>query len=168
MYLTRKEYAQLAMDMLKEIKPLQTISDKELSKHNNEYGMWVAIYGKVFDLTEFYMNHPGGYDIIEQFGGKDATRAFEEGEHTKESVRDLVKYYVGEYDQKKPNLAEMKSKAAKDQIDQLKRERNLDHGRQCLGLFVVTLLVIMISYFIWSTYHAMKDINQGIAKTTDM
>ena len=31
--------------------------------------MWVAIHGKVFDLSNFYMEHPGGYDIIEEFGG---------------------------------------------------------------------------------------------------
>ena len=40
--------------MLSELKPLQKISDSELSRHNNEYGMWVAIHGKVFDLTTFY------------------------------------------------------------------------------------------------------------------
>ena len=59
--------------MLAEIKPLQKISDSELAKHNNEHAMWVAVHGKVFDLTEFYMEHPGGFDIIEEWAGKDAT-----------------------------------------------------------------------------------------------
>ena len=51
--------------------------------------MWVVIYGKVFDLTNFYMEHPGGWESIEDFGGKDGTEKFEEGDHMPESIRDL-------------------------------------------------------------------------------
>ena len=68
---------------------IRKIKDEELRKHNNEYGMWVVIYGKVFDLTNFYMEHPGGWDSIEAFGGKDGTEKFEEGDHMPESIRDL-------------------------------------------------------------------------------
>jgi cytochrome b involved in lipid metabolism len=66
--------------------------------------MWCALHGRVFDLTEFYMEHPGGWDIIEEFGGKDATVRYEEGEHNMSSIRDLKKYYVGEYEGKKLTL----------------------------------------------------------------
>ena len=68
--------------------------------------MWVAIHGRVFDLTDFYQDHPGGDDIIESHGGKDATNKFEEAEHGPESIRDLKKYYVGDYEGKKLTLAE--------------------------------------------------------------
>jgi cytochrome b involved in lipid metabolism len=52
--------------------------------------MWVAIHGRVFDLTEFYMEHPGGFDIIEGSAGQDATVKYEEGDHRMESIRDLT------------------------------------------------------------------------------
>ena len=74
--------------------------------------MWVAVHGKVFDLTEFYMEHPGGFDIIEEWAGKDATQAFEQGDHAIESIRDLKKYYIGEHEGRKSSLAELKSKEA--------------------------------------------------------
>ena len=53
--------------MLREIEPSdRKIKESELAKHNcDETGMWVAVHGKVFDLSEFYMEHPGGYEIIE-------------------------------------------------------------------------------------------------------
>ena len=93
---------------LLDIKPSKTITDKELMEHNSEDSLWVAIHGKVFDLTEFYMEHPGGYDIIEEYAGKDATLRYEEGEHNVSAVRDLKKYYVGEYEGKKLTLQEKK------------------------------------------------------------
>ena len=76
--------------------------------------MWVVIYGKVFDLTQFYMEHPGGYEVIEEYGGKDATQMFEEGDHCAASVRDLKKHYIGEYEGKRETLSDMKSKKAKE------------------------------------------------------
>ena len=87
-----------AKTYLSELKGLQKISASELKKHNNEYAIWVAIHGKVFDLTNFYMEHPGGWEVIEESAGTDATRRFEEGDHMPESVRDLRKYYIGDYE----------------------------------------------------------------------
>ena len=90
------------------------ISDQELSSNNTEKSMWVAIHGKVFDLTTFYMEHPGGWDIIEESGGKDATQKFDEGDHRPDSMRDLKKYYIGDYEGKKISLQEKKEIQAKE------------------------------------------------------
>ena len=100
--------------MLLDIPLKDKITDAELMKHNKEDSMWVSIHGKVFDLTSFYMEHPGGYDIIEEWGGKDATKQFEEGEHTIESIRDLKTFYIGEFEGKKITLTEMKQKNAEE------------------------------------------------------
>ena len=86
---------------LASIKPLRKITDKELKQHATGDSLWVAIYGKVFDLTEFYMDHSGGMDIIEDAAGTDCTIQYEEGAHTQSSVRDLKEYYIGEYEGKK-------------------------------------------------------------------
>lgn len=39
--------------------------------------MWVIIHDKVYDLTEFLPEHPGGQKIIMKYAGKDGTKAFE-------------------------------------------------------------------------------------------
>jgi len=54
------------------------------------------------------MEHPGGFDIIEDVAGMDATLRYEEGDHRMESIRDLAKYYIGEYEGKKLSLQEKK------------------------------------------------------------
>tara|TARA_B110001450_G_C17403334_1_gene392664 strand:+ start:137 stop:439 length:303 start_codon:yes stop_codon:yes gene_type:complete len=91
-----------------DIKPTKVITDKELMEHNSENSLWVAIHGRVFDLTDFYMEHPGGWDIIEEFAGKDGTIKYEEGEHNMTAIKELKNYYVGEYEGKKLTLQEKK------------------------------------------------------------
>ncbi|KAI8344929.1 FMN-dependent dehydrogenase-domain-containing protein [Blakeslea trispora] len=53
------------------------LSPKEVAKHNKKDDIWVIIHGKVYDLTNFLPEHPGGQKIILKYAGKDATSAFE-------------------------------------------------------------------------------------------
>ncbi|ODH52900.1 hypothetical protein GX48_00767 [Paracoccidioides brasiliensis] len=49
----------------------------EVAKHNTRDSCWVVLYGKVYDVTDFLPNHPGGANIILQLAGKDATEEFD-------------------------------------------------------------------------------------------
>ena len=49
----------------------------EIEKHNKDNDCWVILYDKVYDLTEFINEHPGGKDSIMLYAGKDATEAFD-------------------------------------------------------------------------------------------
>ena len=116
--MSKKKDQSIAMteqaESLSQIKPKRVISDKELQQHNTGESLWVVVYGKVFDLTDFYMDHSGGWDIIEEYAGRDATMKYEEGSHMPESVRDLKKYYIGEYEGKKLSFQEKKQMVAQE------------------------------------------------------
>ena len=58
---------------------LRTITEAELALHNSYTDLWVAIENKVYNLTEFQMEHPGGSDILVEVAGRDATDEFEVG-----------------------------------------------------------------------------------------
>ena len=60
-----------------EMSQLPTISLEELTKHNTEEDIWVAIGGAVYDFTEFAHEHPAGFDSIFDLAGTDGTAAFE-------------------------------------------------------------------------------------------
>jgi L-lactate dehydrogenase (cytochrome) len=49
----------------------------EVAKHNSRESCWVIIKGKVYDVTDFLDEHPGGASIILQYGGKDATEEYD-------------------------------------------------------------------------------------------
>lgn len=52
----------------------KTITKGELEKHNDEKDCWLAIGGKVYDVTKFLDNHPGGPEIVYEHAGAPACR----------------------------------------------------------------------------------------------
>ncbi|KAI5866626.1 FMN-dependent dehydrogenase-domain-containing protein [Durotheca rogersii] len=54
-----------------------SLSGVEVSKHDSKDSCWVVIHGKVYDVTEFLPEHPGGMRIILKYAGKDATAEFD-------------------------------------------------------------------------------------------
>ncbi|XP_062109116.1 cytochrome b5 [Humulus lupulus] len=70
----------------------------QVSEHNTPKDCWLIINGKVYDVTKFLEDHPGGDDVLLSATGKDATDDFEDVGHS-DSARDMLKeYYVGEID----------------------------------------------------------------------
>ncbi|ETI25286.1 hypothetical protein G647_04661 [Cladophialophora carrionii CBS 160.54] len=49
----------------------------EVANHNHRKSCWIAIHGKVYDVTEFLDEHPGGAQIILKSAGQDATAEYE-------------------------------------------------------------------------------------------
>ncbi|KAL2918377.1 hypothetical protein HK105_201777 [Polyrhizophydium stewartii] len=55
----------------------KTITTDELARHNKETDCWIAVRGRVMDITRFLDIHPGGKRILLTVAGKDATVEFE-------------------------------------------------------------------------------------------
>ncbi|KAK6462679.1 hypothetical protein DFJ63DRAFT_169384 [Scheffersomyces coipomensis] len=54
---------------------LPLLSVKQVSQHNTEKDCWVSLYKrKVYDVTTFIHEHPGGYEIILPYAGQDITK----------------------------------------------------------------------------------------------
>ncbi len=72
----------------------------EVAQHNTETNCWMAIEGKVYDVTKFIPTHPGGRAIIGGCG-KDATVLFNErptndrGPHPAQAKALLPQYEIG-------------------------------------------------------------------------
>ncbi|KAG2186716.1 hypothetical protein INT44_002942 [Umbelopsis vinacea] len=56
---------------------MKTLTLQEVAKHNTKDDLWIVIHGKVYDLTNFLPEHPGGPRIILKYAGQDATDAFD-------------------------------------------------------------------------------------------
>jgi len=67
----------------------------ELKKHNKRDDAWILLNNKIYDITKFIDNHPGG-DVILKGIGKDATELFNNvghPEYVKKTI--LPKYLIG-------------------------------------------------------------------------
>ncbi|XP_047336973.1 cytochrome b5-like [Impatiens glandulifera] len=67
----------------------------EVSHHKTGTDCWFIINGKVLDVTKFLEDHPGGDGILIEWGGKDATKVFEDIGHSKSAKEMIVKYQIG-------------------------------------------------------------------------
>ncbi|KAJ4733660.1 Cytochrome b5 [Rhynchospora pubera] len=70
----------------------------EVSEHNTNKDCWLIINGKVYDVTKFLEDHPGGDDVLISSSGKDATDDFEDVGHSTTARAMMDEYYVGDID----------------------------------------------------------------------
>ncbi|CDY47078.1 hypothetical protein BRARA_C01385 [Brassica rapa] len=68
----------------------KVFSSDEVSQHNKRDDCWLIISGKVYDVTHFMDEHPGGDEVFLSSAGKDATFDFEDVGHS-EDARELMK-----------------------------------------------------------------------------
>lgn len=52
---------------------LPTLLPSDVASHNTSKSCYVTVGTKVYDLTSFLPDHPGGGDLILEYGGKDVT-----------------------------------------------------------------------------------------------
>ncbi|KAJ8950590.1 hypothetical protein NQ314_007815, partial [Rhamnusium bicolor] len=63
-----------------------SVTRHELSLHNKESDAWLAIRGKVYNITEYLPFHPGGPEELMKGAGIDATRLFEQPNVDREAL----------------------------------------------------------------------------------
>ena len=75
------------------------VTKEELSAHRTaESGVWLAIDGRVYDVTRFVKRHPGGERLMLFFAGQDASDAFHSFHILPERSYVLMDtMYVGQY-----------------------------------------------------------------------
>lgn len=59
---------------------------------------WIVIHGKVYEVTEFLEEHPGGAEIITEIDVNDIdamTREFDEAEHSEDAWDDMEPLFRG-------------------------------------------------------------------------
>uniref|UniRef100_K1QEP7 Cytochrome b5 n=1 Tax=Magallana gigas TaxID=29159 RepID=K1QEP7_MAGGI len=71
-------------------------SKDEVADHCEIHSCWIIVCDKVYDVTNFTREHPGGLDVIMEYGGRDATVAFMDKGHSNDAWIVLSDYYIGE------------------------------------------------------------------------
>ena len=78
---------------------------EEVAKHNKVDDAWVVIAGKVYNITNFLDEHPGGEEIIFENAGGDATENFLDIGHSDDATKILKAKYIGDIDPSSTPLA---------------------------------------------------------------
>uniref|UniRef100_A0A674D5C8 Cytochrome b5 type B n=1 Tax=Salmo trutta TaxID=8032 RepID=A0A674D5C8_SALTR len=69
---------------------------EEVKTHNTITDAWLIIHDKVYNVTSFLQEHPGGVEIVMMEAGADATESFESVGHSPDARGMLIQFYIGE------------------------------------------------------------------------
>nr|XP_050850448.1 cytochrome b5 isoform X1 [Vespula vulgaris] len=68
----------------------------EVAKYNTATNSWIIIHDKVYDVTKFLKQHPGGEEVILEHAGRDGTEPFEDIGHSSDAREMMEPYKIGE------------------------------------------------------------------------
>lgn len=78
------------------VQPVKYYRLSEIEERNTFKCTWIIIHGKVYDVTKFLEEHPGGEEVLREQGGGDATESFEDVGHSSDAREMAASMVIGE------------------------------------------------------------------------
>ncbi|KIY73960.1 cytochrome b5 [Cylindrobasidium torrendii FP15055 ss-10] len=128
----------------------RVITYDELKAHTQKEDLYILIDAKVYNVSKFLDEHPGGDEVIIGESGHDATDAFEDVGHSDEARALLDGLYIGDFD--KDSGLEIKSSTASAQASRLASAQAQQSSSNTLYLVPLAFLG---GYFAWRYYTAV-------------
>lgn len=98
---------------------------------------------KVYDVTKYLDDHPGGAEVMLDVAGQDADEFFEDIGHSNEARKELKKHLIGNFKLDEKALAAMKEAA--------ERKKNSKAGNSAGLMIVVLAAVAAVVYRFYQT-----------------
>ncbi|THX15467.1 cytochrome b5 reductase-like protein [Aureobasidium pullulans] len=86
------------------------ITAEEVAKHNKKDDIWIIVHGKVYDVTKYTEDHPGGAPSLYEVAGQDATATFEDVGHSADARETMGQYLIGKLEGAEEESVEAKPK----------------------------------------------------------
>ncbi|KAK1544030.1 cytochrome b5 [Colletotrichum paranaense] len=74
---------------------MQRLGRSDLSKHHELDDLWISIRGRVYDVTKYADDHPGGIEVLKDVAGSDGTESFEYVGHSEDAYKTLKEFQIG-------------------------------------------------------------------------
>lgn len=127
--------------MSEENKELKEFNTEDVSKHTSEDDCWMIIGNevnggaKVYDVTHYLDDHPGGAEVMLDVSGQNANEFFEDIGHSQEARNELKKYLVGTY------------KMSEEEIEKLRiHEENRANKGASSPIMILLVVIVAIIY----------------------
>ncbi|XP_020657466.1 cytochrome b5 [Pogona vitticeps] len=69
---------------------------EEIKQKNHSQSTWIILHNRVYDLTKFLEEHPGGEEVLREQAGGDATENFEDVGHSSDARALSETFIIGE------------------------------------------------------------------------
>ncbi|KAG4111036.1 hypothetical protein Goshw_029318 [Gossypium schwendimanii] len=116
---------------------------QEASQHNTKDDCWIVIDGKVYDVTSYLDEHPGGDDVVLESTGKDATDDFEDAGHSKSAKELLQSFCIGELDTSSPIIPELEISSKREAVKYSEKLMDLTKQYWTIPVAIVGISVLV-------------------------
>ena len=110
---------------------------------------WIVIHDKVYDVTKWLDDHPGGEDVLMENSGTDASEPWEDIGHSSEAREKMKKYQIGELRQEDRRNRKNKEPTNWEQCENISKDSDDDTNFN----WMLVILFIIIAYFYFHYYH---------------
>ena len=121
-------------------KETKIFSLEDVEKHKQSSGedksIWMVIHDKVYDVSKFLDEHPGGEEILIEHAGQDATEPFEDVGHSTDA-RDMMKDYL---------IGELREEDKKGNVDTGPKSWGEDNNNSDGGSWKSYLLPVVLAF----------------------
>ncbi|CAI4219993.1 unnamed protein product [Parascedosporium putredinis] len=118
-----------------------SLSYQDVAGHNTKDSLYMVIHDKVYDVTKFVDEHPGGEEVLLDVGGQDATEAFEDVGHSDEAREMLEPLLVGALDRQPGDPLPGKSSSSSYAA------ANADASSIGVGMYAFVFIGGLLSFF---------------------
>ncbi|KAF8622249.1 hypothetical protein AX15_007188 [Amanita polypyramis BW_CC] len=129
------------------------------TSHLSNSSCWVVVRNRVYDLTEFLPEHPGGSHVILPYAGKDATKPFEMF-HAPDALKNLpIEKHLGSLvDDDVAALESVQKSKTKDQLRVEQAHKNKPPLYRVLNLAEIEGIARkVLPYKAWAYYSSATD-----------
>lgn len=70
-------------------------STSEVAAHKTKDDLWIIVHGKVYDVSKYLEDHPGGAASLIEVAGSDATATFEDVGHSNDARETMADFLIG-------------------------------------------------------------------------
>ena len=116
----------------------------EVKKHMTRQSLWMVMDDKVYDITDYISEHPGGEAVLIEEAGTDATEVFEDVGHSSDARIDRDTFYIGDLHpddiltkEQMAKLNDSKSKGNAPQVQSIYQNKLFISGAVALGIATV-------------------------------
>ncbi|KAI3888845.1 hypothetical protein MKX03_002377 [Papaver bracteatum] len=123
----------------------------EVTLHSSKSDCWLTIHGKVYDVTNFLEEHPGGEDVLLESAAKgDATNDFEDVGHSSTATSMLSSYLIGTLGTSSSKNGEVVPQSTNG-VKTATLERQASSSSS-MRKFIVPIISLVIAFVAWYYY----------------
>ncbi|XP_053974417.1 cytochrome b5-like [Hylaeus volcanicus] len=109
----------------------------------------IILHDKVYNVTTFLNEHPGGEEILLDHAGKDSSEDFDDVGHSQDAFDLMKKYVVGELHESERTNKTPKQGWTTNSISTKSTEKKEEQGMSQTTMIAVGLVVLAIIYYVF-------------------